>query len=226
MENNKLNNLDFSLVNEEEKDLLSVINANIILGNNYEKEFEAVVQIDEVNLDNRSVRSEKSTMSRDDVAGLISENNQIIKMDMNDLRCDMMEMNNNIKSELKCEMSEMKSSIINISSNINIMNNRFDSMSERFEKMFDNMMLRLSITSMQKVSDDQPMSDHIGGFIKDPNLIESNVKQLIDETVQSTVGESAGKVKVFEEYYQQQTRVRDSTMIEAREITRMYSSDK
>ena len=198
MENNKFSNLDLDLVNEKEKDLLSVINANNISERIEErflvedKELENIVQIDEVNLDNKSERSEKSTMSRQDitemVGGMISENNNIInakfddmRIDINVLRGDMLDMNNNV-------------------------NKRFNELNDKFENMFNTMMAKLSSTSFQKVSDDHPMSEHIGNFIKDPNLIDTNVKQLVEQTVESKVGELAGKVKVFEEFYQQESR--------------------
>ena len=69
------------------------------------------------------------------------------------------------------------------------------------------------------------MSEHIGNFIKDPNLIDTNVLQLVEETVNSKVGELAGKVKVFEEFYQQESRTRDSTMIKAREMVRLHDAE-
>ena len=77
MENNKFSNLDLDLVNEKEKDLLSVINANNISERIEErflvedKDLENIVQIDEVNLDNKSERSEKSTMSRQDITEMV-----------------------------------------------------------------------------------------------------------------------------------------------------------
>jgi signal transduction protein with GAF and PtsI domain len=54
-------------------------------------------------------------------------------------------------------------------------------------------MAKSSITPLQKVSDDKLMSENIGSFIKDPNIIEANVKQIIDEKIDSVIGEVVEK---------------------------------
>ncbi len=45
--------------------------------------------------------------------------------------------------------------------------------------------------AFQTVANDTPLSEYIGEFIKDPNGIEDNVKQLIDESVRSVAVEDA-----------------------------------
>ncbi len=104
MENDKFSNLDFDLGNTEEN-VLSVFNTDNIFGNNNRSEFGKINQIDEVNLDNKS---EKSIVSRQDVADMISEkisesNNYVIetfdkvRMDIDEIRSDMLQLKKNTK---------------------------------------------------------------------------------------------------------------------------------
>ena len=86
-----MNNLIFGSFSEE-KDLSSVINADNTLGNNEEKvlELEEVNELHEILTD---VRSERSSVSKQDVLDMIKDNNVSIdikfdgiKMELNDLR--------------------------------------------------------------------------------------------------------------------------------------------
>ena len=173
MENNKLSNLDLDLVNRE-REISSIINADNILEKNCEKEFEDIVNVDEVNLDSYS---ERSIISKQDVLDMISENNNIINAKFDNVKIEL----DNIKMDVKMDINDLRSDMLEMNKN-----NMWE-----LKNMFDTMMAKFSSTAVQKVSDDHPMSDYIGGFIKDPNLIDTNVKQLVEDTVNSKVGEFA-----------------------------------
>ena len=164
----ELIDIKFGNMESKEEEPLSIISTGNILGKIIEVEQQIgdnANLVEEINLDDKS---ERSVVSRQDVSDMIMENNNMLMLRINDRFDDV---NNRFKR----------------------MDNRFDNMNEKFDYMVNTihiMMAKLQGTSFQAVSNDKLLSDHIGNFIKDPNVIENNARQLM-EPVQSVVVEVA-----------------------------------
>ena len=184
----RFGNIDF--VNEEEK-ALSIFNASTILGNTINVVEQQIVDEDQIEEIDTEIKSVKSSVSRQDVIDMINENNNIInskfdnvRMDINDLRSDMLDLHKNTNSKWDQNFKILKDMF---NDNTKMFN---DNMDNKFETMFNVIMAKLSNNAVEKVSNDKLLSDHIGNFIKDPNVIENNARQLM-EPVQSVVVEVA-----------------------------------
>ena len=200
----ELIDIKFGNMESKEEEPLSIISTGNILGKIIEVEQQIgdnANLVEEINLDDKS---ERSVVSRQDVSDMIMENNNMLMLRINDRFDDV---NNRFKR----------------------MDNRFDNMNEKFDYMVNTihiMMAKLQGTSFQAVSNDKLLSDHISGFIKDPNLVEENVKQIIDEKIDSVLGEVVEKANKMEKVLSNYTLLREKTFMDARSLLIRYDSDK
>ena len=190
-------NIDKESMNMDNK-VLSIFNASTILGNTINVVEQQIVDEDQIEEIDTEIKSVKSSVSRQDVIDLINENNNIInskfdnmRMDINDLRSDMLDLHKNTNNKWDQNFKILNENFKMLKDMFNDNTKMFnDNMDNKFETMFNVIMAKLSNNAVEKVSNDKLLSDHIGNFIKDPNVIENNARQLM-EPVQSVVVEVA-----------------------------------